>query len=82
MFQLCDLGPLNIYTVGIHAKKINTCSNEKDQAGKEVKSKREQNIKLDFLSLFFSALLLLMCYFTLNTSDNTSCFDPKGLFAP
>lgn len=53
MFQLCDLGPLNIYTVGIHAKKINTCSNEKDQAGKEVKSKREQNIKLDFLSVFF-----------------------------
>lgn len=52
IFQLCSLGPLNIYTVGIYAKKINTRSNEKDQAGKEVKSKREKNIKLDFLSIF------------------------------
>lgn len=41
MFQLCNLGPLNIYTVGINKKKINTCSNEKDQARMEAKSKRE-----------------------------------------
>lgn len=45
IFQLCNLGPLNIYAVGIHTKKINAFSNEKDQAGKEVKSKREQNTK-------------------------------------
>lgn len=52
VFQLCNLGPLNIYTVEIHTKKINTGSNKKDQAGKEVKSKREHTIKLDFLSIF------------------------------
>lgn len=52
MFQLCNLGPLNIYAVGINTKKISTSSNEKDQARMEAKSKRDKIIKLDFPSLF------------------------------
>lgn len=50
--------------------------------GRRLKIKENKISSRIFFPILFSALLLLMCYFTLNTSDNTSCFDPKGLFAP
>lgn len=56
MFQLCNLGLLNIYAVGINTKKINTRSNEKDQARMEAKSKREQNNQAGFSFSFYSQL--------------------------